>query len=293
VVGRPLQTLGAAMELVGAGGPNVRAEELGPIELRQLARHFNAMLDALHQKDADLAARRAQHERLEARLRESEKYAMVGRLASGVAHELGTPLAVVDGHAQKLARIAAPDTPAAQAAAGIRNAVARMSTVIRQLLGFGRASHAARSDVSLRQLVMLTATDMSERCRAEGTELDVVDGGDDCMLRSADPGRLREALGHLVRNGCQAAPGGRVRIGWTRRGGEPAVFVEDSGPGVDDETRKRMFDPFFTTKPPGEGSGLGLAIVLGIAADHDAELFVYRSESLGGAGFEMRFRRDG
>jgi C4-dicarboxylate-specific signal transduction histidine kinase len=100
-------------------------------------------------------------------------------------------------------------------------------------------------------------------------------------------------MGHLVRNACHAAAGGTIRIGWARRDGDPVMFVEDSGPGIGEETRRRMFDPFFTTKPPGEGSGLGLAIVRGIAADHDAELVVYRSEALGGAGFELRFRSDG
>ena len=89
-----------------------------------------------------------------------------------------------------------------------------------------------------------------------------------------------------------AAPNGTVRVGWRERGGDPTLFVEDSGPGIDESLRERMFDPFFTTKAPGEGSGLGLAIVLGVAADHRAELVVYRSDALGGAGFEMRFRRD-
>lgn len=292
VVGRPLQSLEAVMERVGAGQADVRAAERGPAELRQLASHFNQMLVALHEKDADIAMKRADQERLEVRLRESEKYAMVGRLASGVAHELGTPLAVIDAHAQKLSRSARSGSAEAQVAAGIRDAVTRMSAVIRQLLGFGRASHAARNDVSLRQLVILAATDMGERCRVDGAALEIDGPAEDCVLRQADAGRLREALGHLVRNACHAAAGGKVLVGWRQRDGEPALFVEDSGPGIDDLSRGMIFDPFYTTKAPGEGSGLGLAIVRGIAADHQAELTVYRSERLGGAGFELRFRRD-
>src|SRR5690606_13018479 len=88
-IGRPLQSLKHAMDAVAAGDTGVRAEERGPGELRQLATRFNGMLEALIEKDADLAAKRADQAKLEARLRESAKYAMVGRLASGVAHELG------------------------------------------------------------------------------------------------------------------------------------------------------------------------------------------------------------
>ncbi len=292
-IGRPLQSLKHTMDAVAAGDSSVRAEERGPGELRQLATRFNGMLEAIIEKDADLAAKREQQEKLEARLRERAKYAMVGRLASGVAHELGTPLAVVDAHAQRLARIAEPGTQYGNISIGIRTAVDRMSSVIRQLLGFGRASHAALADVSLRQLVSLAATDTRERCRAEGTRVDVQLPDGDARVQRADFGRLREALGHLLRNAAQAAPGGTVRIGWRLQQGDPALFVEDSGPGIDEAVRERMFDPFFTTKPPGEGSGLGLAIVLGVAADHRAELIVYRSEDLGGAAFEMRFRNDG
>src|SRR5690606_28809306 len=119
------------------------------------------------------------------------------------------------------------------------------SSVIRQLLGFGRASHAALADVSLRQLVSLAATDTRERCRADGTTVDVQLPDRDVEVQRAAFGRLREALGHLLRNAAQAAPGGTVRVGWRLHHDDPALFVEDSGPGSVDAVRERMFDPFF------------------------------------------------
>ena len=106
------------------------------------------------------------------------------------------------------------------------------------------------------------------------------------MSVEADVRRLEEAVGNIVRNAVQAAPGGHVRVAWRRSEAGAELLVEDDGQGVPDEARDRIFDPFFTTKDSGQGTGLGLAVVHGVVEDHAGRIDVERS-TLGGARFKV------
>jgi two-component system, NtrC family, sensor kinase len=287
VIGRPLHRLAEAMDGVAEGRSGVRADATGPAELRTLASRFNAMLVGLAERDGVLERERAEQARLEGRLRKSEKYALVGRLAAGVAHELGAPLSVVDGQAQRLLRSADPDSREHGMLIRIRESTERMTAIVRQLLGFGHEAGSDRKRVPVQRLVSLAAADVRALFEKQGVRFEIVAASPDAEI-VADEARLRDALGHLLRNAAQASRGGLVRIGWHRDGAAVRVFVENSGAPIPEGDRKRIFDPFFTTKEPGEGSGLGLAIVNGTAADHGAEIAVYDS-ALGGAGFRIEF----
>jgi len=286
-IGRPLGYLADAMGLVAAGDKTVRASARGPLEVRWLAARFNRMLDGMAERDRVLSKEKARKINLENRLRQSEKYALAGRLASGVAHELGAPLSVVDGHAQQLMRRGRLDSKEHGMLAGIRASAARMAAIVQQLLGFGREPAVALEQVSVRRIITLALADV--RAQTEGTdaEIQLVAGPADAQILG-DEGRLREALAHLLRNALYAADGGQVRIGWERNEDDTRVFVENSGKPIPTSHRERIFEPFFTTKQAGHGSGLGLAIVKGTVADHGAEITVY-DVPLGGAGFRIDF----
>jgi signal transduction histidine kinase len=90
---------------------------------------------------------------------------------------------------------------------------------------------------------------------------------------------------NLIRNAMQASPGGDIRVDWHPVGESICFVIEDDGPGVSPEHRKRIFDPFFSTRGD-EGTGLGLAIVAAVAHEHGGEIAVATSE-LGGARFEL------
>lgn len=289
VIGRPLGRLADAMARIGGGDTTARAGVSGPAEIRWLARRFNAMVDGLAERDDALARERTHQQQLEDRLRESEKYAFVGRLASGVAHELGGPLNVVDGHAQKLARDKQPGSSEHDRLTRIRESTSRMVAIVEQLLGFARESGDTMHEVSVSRLVSLAEADVRSQFDEHGATLEIAADAHDATI-SADENRMRHVLDNLLRNALYASDAGRVRAGWRSDGEAVRLFVENTGRPIPHEEHERIFEPFYTTKPAGVGSGLGLAIVRGTIADHGAEIRVYESE-LGGAGFEIVFPR--
>ncbi len=123
---------------------------------------------------------------------------------------------------------------------------------------------------------------MRKQATSQGVAIDL-EIDDDLPTLMVDAQQIRQAVLNLVINGLQALPhGGRVKVGVSRRAERVCVLVEDNGPGLDEQTLKRVFEPFFTTKEG--GTGLGLSIAFQIADQHGGDL---RGESraTGGARF--------
>lgn len=285
-IGRPLRRLAGTMERVADGDKTARATRSGPYEIRWLSERFNSMLDGISGRDAALARERRHQMRLQSQLRASEKYALVGRLAAGVAHELGTPLSVVDGYAQRLLRNTSASDENRTTLLRIREAAARMADIVQQLLGFGRESSRRHAPVAVHRLLALAIADA--RSSFEQFNVTIENRVNDLASISVDETRIREALVHLLKNAAYVSRNGTVRVGCNTDGTTVRIVVEDSGPGIAREDRERVFDPFYTTKPAGDGSGLGLSIVHGIIADHGATVSI-RDSVLGGAAFHIEF----
>jgi signal transduction histidine kinase len=281
-VGRHVSHMVEAMARVGRGDRHYRVTPTGPLELRGLAKAMNAMLDSTGRSEAALARQRAEQQALELRLRESEKLAALGQLAAGVAHELGSPLGVIDGKAQRALRRIPADDALHGELQGIRGEVSRMGRIVRQLMDFGRRNPLHRRPESLPELVDAVVA----RVMAEHDRVPVrVTGPRDLPQIPLDRTRLEQALGNLLQNAVQAARS-RVILSWSRDDAVLRVVVEDDGPGIDPVIRERLFEPFFTTKPVGVGTGLGLSVAHGAVSDHGGELRVDESP-LGGARFSF------
>lgn len=286
VIGRPINALARSMAAVGSGERRHRSEPRGPNELADLSRSFNRMLDNMDQAEREIARRQEHQRELKQRLRHAEKMASVGRLAAGVAHEIGTPLAVIDGRAQRLQRSEEPGSATRQAVDSIRAQVERIGHIVRQLLAFGRGYEGKRRPVRLDQCAGKAVDMAGAQAVSAGVRLERA-GAEPAPEVALDRGRIEQALDHLLRNAIQAAgKGGRVRLGWFDDGDRAGFRVEDSGPGIPAEQRERVMEPFFTTKAVGEGSGLGLAVVHGIVEEHGGSIELYDSE-LGGAGVQV------
>lgn len=285
-VGRHFRRLSAAMAGVERGERDARVAEAGPKEVAEIAGAFNRMVVGVERAEAEVARQRRREAALEAELRRSAKLAAIGRLAGGVAHELGTPLAVVDGMAQRLERRG----EGVGDARAIRDAVDRMGRIVRELLAFGARESGERQSVAARTVLIGAASAVEGEAESRDVTLELAEVAEESV--HADRLRLEAALTHLLRNAVQAAgKGGRVRGSVEGRAGDVSFVVEDSGSGVRDEVRDRLFEPFFTTKAVGEGSGLGLAVVHAVAEEHGGTVQVDDS-TLGGARFTLVVPRD-
>lgn len=286
VVGRPLERLVGSMSRVERGEREHRAAETGPHELRTTALALNRMLDAIETMQQALDSERLRHQELSARMREQQHLATLGRFSSGVAHELGAPLTVIDGDARRLLQKAdSGDADTRRRLGRMREQIRRTRDLIAQLMEFVRGEQRRKSRI--RAATVLDRVRVGVRPEAESRDvcIEVMDVDPDLAV-DAYPIRLEHALLNLARNAVQAARH-RVCIGAKSGDGTVVFFVEDDGPGVPEDVRERIFEPFHSGRKNGRGTGLGLAIVKSVAEDHGAQVVVRTSPELGGSRFEL------
>ncbi|HEY7772633.1 MAG TPA: ATP-binding protein [Marinagarivorans sp.] len=284
-LGRHLQSVQKSMAEIATQGPALRIAPRGPQEVRALAECVNDMLDGIARSEHVLAQQRLREFELKARLQQHEKLAAIGRLAAGVAHELGTPLSVADGKAQRALRTA--EGTQAQALTDIRAQLGRMTQIIRQLMEFARPATPNYRRFSVAGLVHSAVGQMEEMLADTNLQLQVIPEPQDAFIEG-NRMRLEQALVNLLRNAIQAAPNGQVSIGWqtTPSNKNVIIRVDDSGPGIDQNIADRLFEPFVTSKSGSEGIGLGLAVVSSIAFEHRGRID-YQPSPLGGARFSL------
>ncbi len=250
-----------------------------------MGHHFNQMMDNINRAETEIRQRRQEQKDLEQRLQRAEKLAAIGQLAAGVAHELGTPLSVIEGKAQRALRDERIPEAIARQLKDIRTELRRMEQIIRQLLDFSRKNETRPKQVQAAQLAGSARSALDHETRRTQTRI-LLSGEQDVELE-ADPIQMEQVLNNLIRNGIQAAgQNGTVRVFWKKDpdAGKVVFAVEDDGPGISEEMKSKLFEPFFTTKPVGSGTGLGLAVVHGIIEAHNGYIETTDSE-LGGLCF--------
>lgn len=284
-IGRHLGALQSSMRRVEEGNVLHRAQPDGPKEIATLAGALNTMLDSIERAEHEIQVRRASQTDLKEKLRHAEKLAALGTLSAGVAHELGTPLSVIDGRAHRLLREESIGDEVRQTLNVIRKQVRRMDRIIRQLLDFGRSPVLQRRNVRAGFVVDAAVQAVKDHSRSRGVALEVR-GANPSTLVDVDPVRIDQVLNNLLLNGIDAAHD-VVRVSWSNTEQEFVLKVEDDGDGISEEVVSHIFEPFFTTKSVGDGTGLGLAVVHRIVEEHEGHIDVCES-SLGGALFAVR-----
>ena len=280
VVGRPLEKLMEKTRRIGTGdlsGPvRIRSRD----ELGELAASLNGMCEQLAESQQRIREETATRVSAMEQLRHADRLRTVGRLASGLAHEMGTPLNVVSGRASLITSRRLSDTEIQQSAEAIKKEADKITAVIRQLLDFARRGSPQRVPVDLREIVRQTHQLLAPLAEKRQVELSVDD--DDQRLQSeADVGQIQQVLSNLILNAIQAMPdGGRVLVELGRKHVQPPeqcgaakgyynyISVRDEGEGISKDHIAHLFEPFFTTKDVGEGTGLGLSIAFGIVQEH-------------------------
>jgi two-component system NtrC family sensor kinase len=237
-------------------------------------RRLRETVSSLEHANAELKA--AQSEMIEA-----EKLAAVGRLAAGLAHEVGNPLGIIQGYLELLDDEQSADRRL-EFSAHARQELARIDTLLAKLRDVASQKPAAPQpvfvDEVLRELLVLPLL-------VKPAHINLLTDIGENLLVNGDPEALRQLFLNCLLNARDAvATGGAgvfgeisVRAGYEGAdAGEPIVVVEigDNGDGVDEAAAPHLFEPFFTTKPPGAGTGLGLYVCRLLVAAHGGAIIL-------------------
>jgi two-component system NtrC family sensor kinase len=295
IVGRPIEALVAQTRSLAAGN-FIHSELKQRDEIAQLGRALDRTSDQL--AEAREAVDREARQRIAAveKLRQADRLATLGTLSAGVAHQLGTPLHVISGRAQRVAR--ATDKADVESDAGIiveQCGVVR--DIVRDLLDFARPPPLERSEVDPAALLRRTVVMVEPLLGRHHAQLEFEELAAASEVRvMANVGQIQQVFTNLLVNAAQSMPeGGKIHINIEHGLANPVVVsaggprytrvrVRDEGTGMEPGVLEHIFDPFFTTKEPGEGTGLGLSIAYGIVRDHGGWIEV---DSAPGRGSEF------
>ena len=250
-------------------------------ELNQLSKALNRMLErisgdreklqsmVISLEKANFELKQAQNEIIRA-----EKLASVGRLSSGIAHEIGNPIGIIIGYLDLIKQKDIADDERIEYIIRTENEVNRINTIIRQLLDLSRPSEAGSTAVSVHEII----NDISNVIKPQPMmaniklELELAAGRDTVF---ADPNQLRQVFLNLILNASDAissrkkkSAGEIVIKSFVKPGSDSVddlmpmlkIIYIDNGPGIPEENIANIFDPFYTTKEPGKGTGLGLSV---------------------------------
>ena len=209
---------------------------------------------------------------LEQELMHSERLASVGRLAAGVAHEVGNPVTGIACLAQNL-QFDSDNPEVLETADQILSQTQRISRIVHSLVSFSHSGsqETEKAPVDLHACVEEAVQLLS--LQRDKTQVTFANEVPSDLIALGDNQRLIQVFINLLSNARDASPdGGHIVAEGYPRAGLVCVSVTDDGPGISAEHRERILEPFFTTKEPGEGTGLGLAMVYSIVEEHGGQL---------------------
>ncbi|MBL8150655.1 MAG: HAMP domain-containing protein [Blastocatellia bacterium] len=270
---RPVTTLVEAAKRIASGDFDVQLSTKRRDEIGKLIMVFNEMVVGLRER-----------RELEERLHRAEQSAIVGRLASGIAHEVKNPLNYISLTIDYLRSKFAPSDEVlkdrfCEKIDGIKDEIKRLDRLIRNFLTYGRPLNLNPKLVSLREVLSSILALSADQAEQQLIKLSL-DKETEIPPVEADIERLKSCFSNLVLNAQQAMPdGGELSISFLCRNGGVEVAIEDTGTGISPENIEKIFEPYFSTKET--GTGLGLALVKRIIEGHGGEI---RVESCLGKG---------
>jgi signal transduction histidine kinase len=271
----PVQELSRAAERVAGGARRLDVPRSGARELVELGESLRTMTERLISEEQALRGKVEEVERTTESLRQaqhslvrSEQLASVGRLAAGIAHEVGNPIAAIMGMQDLLLEGGLTQAEERDFLTRMRGETERISDIVRDLLDFARPTaksltvptEPANVESTILDTVALVAPQKS--MREVELAVDVCAGLPKVLLQRE---HLVQVLLNLLLNAADACgPGGHIRVRAELATELVKLTVEDDGPGVHPDVRSRLFEPFATTKEVGKGTGLGLAVCRGL-----------------------------
>jgi two-component system NtrC family sensor kinase len=268
---RPMNKLIAATEKIaeGASLSDINLDRAPP-EIEAVERAFNRMLAAIRERN-QLLRRQTQE-----KLIRSDRLAMVGQLAAGVAHEINNPLGSILLFSRLLMKQVPPDGRAKENLDRIEKETKRCHAIVQSLLDFARQREPKIEPVHVNQLLDETLKLFDNQFLFHNIEV-VKNYSPSVAMIQADQSQLQQVIMNIIMNAVDAMNAkGRLSLETKNSEEEGAieVCITDTGCGIPPENINRIFDPFFTTKGVGQGTGLGLSISYGIIQRHDGDLSV-------------------
>jgi signal transduction histidine kinase len=309
---RPIEALTVAAERVASGRRDVSAEPRGAAEVVRAADAFNRMTEQLRAREEELSHRVQELERAHRDVKRAqnqvvrgERLATVGRLAAGIAHEVGNPLAAIVGLSDVLGDGGLDDAEVKEFSGRIGREAQRIHRTVRELLDYARAAPTAASEHASSEALGDTRDAIEQVTRLLAPQKamrDVqlsIEVGDGVGAVAVSTDRLVQVLLNLTLNAADAlrmanVSPGHVAIRARLERGRVVIEVEDDGPGISEELRLQVFEPFYTTKPAGEGTGLGLATSAAIVEQAGGIIAVRaRNDGASGARFVIELPTPG
>ena len=260
------------------------------VALRESLREANARGAALAESNRRLQEEMLEREHAQERLIHAQKMEAAGRLASGVAHDFGNLLGLIQGYVQSGKRSASLED-ALQSLAGVESAAKRAAAVSGKLLSFSRQDQ-AKPEVFDAALALTQMQPMLRQLFDPAVRLTFPEVPSPQHIRF-DRTQFELLVLNLAANAQYAMPeGGLFAMQAPNTDGPVVLLFRDTGPGIPPEVQARVFDPFFTTKPAGQGTGLGLAVVKDLVEAADGSVEV-DSNSDSGTTLRLEFPRHG
>ncbi len=293
----PLQRLVRITAEYKGGGAIPSSREQTENEIGRLSHSLHNMLLRLDQNKRELEAHIESLEKANKELKKaqnevirSEKLASVGRLAAGIAHEIGNPIGIILGYLELLGKGDLSQAERKDFLDRMTAEVTRIHVIIRQLLDFSRPSQGRRTNTHAHRAVLETLEILTPQPMMEDIQVRLaLDASRDEVF--ADPSQLQQVFLNIIMNAADALMEEdrherpaveKTLIIRSRNTSDRIEFTfEDNGPGATEEELGHIFDPFYTTKAPGKGTGLGLSVCYRIIEDMGGKI---RAESARGMG---------
>ncbi|HEK86268.1 MAG TPA: HAMP domain-containing protein [Candidatus Aminicenantes bacterium] len=267
---RPINRLIKATSEISKGNYHlleIPAEESA--EIRELEEYFNEMVKAVEERDERL------RELAEKTILRSEKLASIGRLASGIAHEINNPLTGILTYSSLLAE-ELKGTPYEEDLKTIKEETLRCRKIVRGLLDFARDYKPEKVSANLNSLIEEALQLLEKHVNFHNIKI-VKDFEPNLPEVKVDADEFRSVINNLAVNAADAMPnGGQLTITtrFDQANNQVIIRVADTGVGISQENLKKIFEPFFTTKEKGKGTGLGLAMTYGVIKRHNGTIDV-------------------
>ncbi len=279
---------------------SVEAMKLGAMDLMEKPADLKTLTDKIKKAQTNkmVLIEKQAEEKMNVQAIEAGKLASVGELASGIAHEINNPIAIMVEEAGWLSDLLSDEDLAnpqnmeefRRALNQIKAQGGRCKDITHKLLFFAKKTDSRVREVQINEIIEETVSTSEQRAKESNVKI-VTHLDQELPNVSASPSEMQQVLLNLINNAIDAigTGGGSIEITSRFNGGYVVIDVADTGQGIPNELINRIFDPFFTTKPVGKGTGLGLSICYGIIKKMGGDITLNSSVGMG-ATFHVHLR---